>query len=54
MLGVPTPLMRATVEIGIAISGGNYWQTGRTLEKCSISGMSAKELCAYVQSGLNP
>ncbi|MFH1071040.1 MAG: NAD/NADP octopine/nopaline dehydrogenase family protein [Candidatus Glassbacteria bacterium] len=51
MLGVPTPLMRATVEIGMAISGENYWETGRTIEKCGISNMSAEELCGYVQSG---
>lgn len=50
MLGVDTPLMRATVELGIAISGVNYWQSGRTLERCGISGMTAKELCEYVRS----
>lgn len=54
MLDVPTPLMRATVEIGIAISGRDYWQAGRTVEKCGILGMSAEELCAYVQSGHKP
>jgi len=52
MIGVPTPLMRATVEIGIAISGVNYWETGRTMEKCGIAGMTAEELCDYVKTGV--
>lgn len=50
-LGVPTPLMRAAVEIGIAISGEDYWCTGRTLERCGIEGLSAEALVQYVRSG---
>ncbi len=51
MLGVPTPLMKATIEIGIAISNVNYWETGRTLERCGIAGMSIKELNQLVKTG---
>jgi opine dehydrogenase len=51
MLGVPTPLMNATIEIGIAVSGVNYWQTGRTLQACGIDGMTARQLCNYVKTG---
>ena len=51
LLGVKTPLMKATIEIGIAISGVNYWETGRTIERCGVQGMSAKQLCAYVKTG---
>ncbi len=51
MLGVPTPMMRATVEIGIAISGVNYWETGRTLKRCGIAGMTLKQLRQYVRTG---
>jgi len=50
-LGVPTPLMRATVEIGIAISGEDYWRTGRTLERCGIEGLSSEELIQYARTG---
>ena len=50
-LGVATPLMRATIEIGIAISGTDYWQTGRTLERCGIKGMSADEIVSYARTG---
>ena len=50
-LGIPTPLMRATIEIGIAISGVDYWQTGRTIERCGIQGMSASRLVRYAKTG---
>ncbi len=50
-LGVATPLMRATIEIGIAISGVDYWQHGRTLERCGIRGMSADEIVRYARTG---
>jgi opine dehydrogenase len=54
MLGVKTPLMRATIEIGIAISGVNYWETGRTLQRCGIEGMTAKALREWVTTGKRP
>ena len=44
-------LMRAAIEIGIVVSGADYWQTGRTLERCGISGMSADALVGYVRTG---
>jgi len=50
-LGVATPLMHATIEIGIAISGVDYWQTGRTLERCGIKGLSADEIVSYARTG---
>ncbi|MCK4624490.1 MAG: NAD/NADP octopine/nopaline dehydrogenase family protein, partial [Phycisphaerae bacterium] len=50
-LGVATPLMRATVELGIAVAGVNYWETGRTLQRCGIDGMTAEQLIRYVQTG---
>ena len=51
MLGVATPLMRATIELGIAVSGVNYWDTGRTLNRCGIAGMTAEQLCRYAETG---
>lgn len=50
-LGVATPLMRATIEIGIAISATDYWETGRTLERCGIKGMSADKIVSYARTG---
>ena len=54
MLGVATPLMRATVELGIAVSGVNYWETGRTLHRCGIDGMTAEQLCEYARAAAKP
>lgn len=51
MLGVATPLMVATVELGIAVSSVDYWQTGRTIERCGISDMTAERLCQFVSVG---
>ena len=51
MLGVATPLMRATIEIGIAISGVDYWKTGRTIERCGITGMTADQLTRFARTG---
>ncbi len=50
-LGVATPLMRATVAIGSAVSGVDYWKTGRTVERCGIKGMSAEALVRYAKTG---
>ena len=50
-LGVSTPLMYATVEIGIAISGVNYWEIGRTVKRCGIAGMTTDELQEYARTG---
>lgn len=54
MLGVPTPLMRATVDIGGAIAGVNYWETGRTVQRCGIAGLTAEELCEFAMTGKRP
>jgi opine dehydrogenase len=50
-LGVATPLMRATVAIGAAISGVDYWSTGRTMMRCGLQGMSASQIIHYVATG---
>ena len=43
--------MRATIDVAIAIFGVNYWETGRTMERCGISGMAAERLIEYVKTG---
>ena len=54
MLGLRMPLMRATVELGIAVSGVDYWRTGRTVERCGIAGMSSGDLREYAETGERP
>ena len=46
-----TAMLPATVELGIAVAGVDYWKTGRTLRRCGIDGMTAEQLCEYVRSG---
>ena len=50
-LGVPTPLMEATINIAGAIAGKDYFTSGRTLERCGIKGMNADELIKYAKTG---
>jgi opine dehydrogenase len=51
MLGVPTPAINALIEMTSIIHGTPYRQTGWTLEKMGIKGMSLKELLAYLKNG---
>jgi opine dehydrogenase len=50
-LGVPTPKMRAVVEIANAATGRDHWREGRTLERLGLADMSADQvrttLCAW-------
>ena len=48
MLGVPTPLIDAFIEIGSVIIEQKPRETGRTLDKMGISGMSIDELKKYL------
>jgi len=54
LLGVKTSLMKATIELGIAVSGVDYWQTGRTLSRCGIDNLTAEQLREYVTTGELP
>ena len=48
MLNVPTPLIDAFIEIGSIIIDQKPRETGRTLEKMGINGMSLNELKKYL------
>ncbi|MEW6244642.1 MAG: NAD/NADP octopine/nopaline dehydrogenase family protein [Bacillota bacterium] len=51
MLGVPTPTMRAMIHLGCALHGTDYWETGRTVEKLGIAGMSPADIRRLVYEG---
>lgn len=52
MLGVPTPTMRALIQIASVLTGTDYWKEGvRSVEKLGISGMSAERLNKYLETG---
>ena len=44
MLGVPTPTISAIVRLASTITGMDYLDTGRTVERLEIAGMSVREL----------
>jgi opine dehydrogenase len=43
-LGVPTPLMRAVVDLGSTLLGRNFWREGRSLAKLGLAGKGAEEI----------
>jgi opine dehydrogenase len=43
-LGVPTPAMRAVVELGSRLLGRDFWREGRTLEKLGLAGKGPEEI----------
>jgi opine dehydrogenase len=48
---VPTTAMNALIVLTSAIHKTDYWETGWTLEKMGIQGMSLKRLLKYVENG---
>ncbi len=51
MLGIPTPTINALIDLASTINETNYQQTGWTLEKMGIKGMSLEKLLDYVENG---
>jgi opine dehydrogenase len=51
MLGVPTPTINALIGLASLINDTDYRQTGWTLEKMGIEGMTLEELLNYVENG---
>jgi len=47
-LGVPTPLTRAIIDIGGAVCGTNFWETGRTLRQLGLADLSPREIAERV------
>ncbi len=50
-LNVPTPTARALIHISSVIHNTGYWQTGRTMEKLGLAGMTVEELRRYLLEG---
>jgi opine dehydrogenase len=51
MLGVATPTIDALIELASLISQTDYRQTGWTLERMGIRGMTLGEILKYVEQG---
>lgn len=48
VLGVPTPIMDALINLASIANQVDYWKEGRTLEKMGIAGLSIEELSRFV------
>jgi opine dehydrogenase len=44
MFGIPTPTIRAVIQLASMMHGVDYWAEGRTVERLGIAGMSVKDL----------
>jgi len=51
MLGVPTPTLDALIHLGSIVSGIDYWETGVTVERLGLTGMTAKQITNYANTG---
>ncbi len=51
LLGVPTPITRAMIDIFAVIDGIDYWRDGITAEKLGLGGMSSGEIVDLVTNG---
>ena len=47
-IGVPTPNMKAVVQLGNLVLDRDFWQEGRTLKKLGIEGLSKDEILQMV------
>jgi opine dehydrogenase len=50
-VGVPTPTIRAIVDLASAVLGFDFWREGRTLESLGIDGLTLEEMIRYVEEG---
>ncbi len=51
MLEVPTPTIRAIIQVASTLTGCDYWSTGRTVERLGLAGLSVKEIRRLVVEG---
>lgn len=50
-VGVPTPIMDSVANLASVLRSENYWETGRTLEKTGLDGMTRDEIKSFLQTG---
>jgi len=51
LLGVPTPIIRAMIDIFAVIHGIDYWRDGITVEKLGLRGVSSREVVEFITKG---
>ena len=51
LLGVPTPVSDAIIELASTANQVDYWKEGLTLEKLELDGLGAEEMLKFVTEG---
>jgi len=51
LVGVPTPIIQATIAMASHLCGRNFWREGRNAENLGITDLSPTELLMYVWEG---
>lgn len=54
LVGVPAPTMRAMVELACAMTGTDFWQTGRDVRRLGLTYPDPAELIAVLRDGHVP
>jgi len=49
--GVETPVTSAMVTVGGAVTGHDFWATGRTISTLGLDGMTKEQILRYVRDG---
>lgn len=51
-IGVPTPTMRAVIDLSSIVVGVDSWSTGRTVAHLGLAGLSRQEILEVAEKGL--
>ena len=54
MLGVPCPTIKAIIHLANLVHGCDYWQTGRTVDRLGLAGLSLQQIRQLVLEGKLP
>jgi opine dehydrogenase len=54
MLGVPCPTIKATIHFVNLLHGCDYWETGRTVERMGLAGLSLQQIRQFILEGELP
>jgi len=51
MLGVPCPTIKAIIHLANLLHQCDYWETGRTVEKLGLAGLTVQQIRQLVLDG---
>jgi len=51
MLKVPTPTINSVIQLASTLTGIDYWETGRTVERLGLAGLDLRAIRRLVIEG---